>query len=143
MTFFKLLIVIILFVSCGHFKSDMIYDTYFPGRVQANSEFEWYVVTTIRADSVSFKVYLMHGPTEKFYIGEVLPTKLWTVDMLPVKGFKGKIPGLDLTGNYKIYLKVWSKWFIDERIFDMEVRRDVEFKPLNPSNDWHLYPSIL
>ena len=140
-TIFSLLFITFILSSCSHFKANMIYDAYFPATARVNQSIEWYVVTSMRADSVVWNIYLTHGPLsgnlKEYYIGGIKPTELWKVDMFPVKGFKHTIPELELLGHYKIYLRVWNRWFEDKIIFNMEIRQDElyespHFPPVQP-----------
>ena len=107
---------------------------------RVNTPIEWEVITSMRADSLSWAMYLTHGKFsgnfKEYYIGEMYPVPLWRIDIFSVKGIKSNqdaerrytIPPLVLTGYYKIYLNVWNDWFQDERILYMEVRRDAQYE---------------
>ena len=116
----------------------MIYMVDFPMTARVDTPIEWEVITSMRADSLAWQIYLTQGKFsgdfKEYYIGEMYPVSLWKVDMLSVKGIKSNqdrkytIPPLVLTGYYKIYLNVWNDWFEDERILYMKVRRDAQYE---------------
>ncbi len=132
---------IFLLIGCSHnLPSNMIYHAYFPMTARIGNQIEWEVITSTRADSMSWKIYLTHGPGNKnaaeYYMGELHPVRLWTMDMLSVKGIKSdqdpegrySIPPLEISGHYKVYVNVWNNWFEDKRTFYMSVNQDAMYE---------------
>lgn len=140
----KIVFLVFLCIGCAHISSDMIYMTNFPMTVRVNTPIEWEVVTSMRADSLSWTMYLTHGPLstnmQEYWMRSLNPIALWHSDMFSVKGVNSEqvldhkltIPPLELIGHYKIYLNVWNDWFKDERVLYMHVRDDGQYESLAP-----------